>query len=61
MPLQNSASLLWQTLHSLPANILVSPSARIEGKDLDEDAIKQKLEDIEQEAKEKKARERRRR
>lgn len=49
------------SLHSLPANILVSPSARIEGKDLDEDAIKQKLEDIEQEAKEKKARERRRR
>lgn len=57
----HSAFIGQLSLHNLPANILVSPSARIEGKDLDEDAILKKVEDIDQEAKEKKAQARKRR
>lgn len=56
----NSTFITQLSLHNLPANILVSPSARIEGKDLDEDAILKKVEDIDQEAKEKKAQARKR-
>lgn len=36
------------SIRALPANVLLSPSGRIEGKNMTEEAIKQKLKDIEQ-------------
>lgn len=47
-------------LQSLPANILLSPTGRIEGKNLDETAIENKLKEIEQKEKEKKEAEKKR-
>lgn len=47
-------------VHTLPANILLSPSGRIEARDLDEAAIEKKLKEIEQLEKEKKEAERKR-
>ncbi|MCI1648400.1 MAG: DUF4369 domain-containing protein [Bacteroides sp.] len=38
-------------IQTLPANILVSPSGRVEGKDLDEKAIEEKLKEIKQKEK----------
>lgn len=45
---------------TLPANLLISPAGKIEGKNLDETAIEAKLTEIEQKEKEKKEAERRR-
>lgn len=43
-------------VQTLPANILVSPSGKIEGKDLDEKTIEEKLKEIKQKEKNNKAR-----
>ncbi len=43
-------------IQAIPANLLISPTGRIEGKGLDEEAIEQKLKEIEQKEKEKKER-----
>lgn len=48
-------------VHTLPANILISPNGRIEGRNLDEKAIEEKLEEIARKEKEKKEAERRKR
>ena len=42
---------------NLPANVLLSPSGRIEGKNLSETAIEKKLKDIEEQEKKEKKRE----
>lgn len=47
-------------LNTLPANVLLSPSGRIEARDLDEAAIEKKLKEIEQEDKKKKEAEKKR-
>lgn len=41
-------------INTLPANLLLSPTGKIEGKDLDETAINEKLKEIEKQEKEKK-------
>ena len=41
------------SIHTLPANILISPTGKIEGKNLDEKAIEDKLKEIAQKEKEK--------
>lgn len=46
------------SIQTLPTNVLLSPSGRIEGKDLTEEAIRKKLKDIEEKEKEKKEAER---
>ena len=40
-------------IHTLPANILISPRGKIEGKNLDEKAIEDKLKEIARKEKEK--------
>lgn len=40
-------------IQTLPANVLLSPTGKIEGRDLDEKAIEEKLKEIEQKEKEK--------
>lgn len=47
-------------ISTLPANLLLSPTGKIEGKNLDEAAIEEKLKEIEQKEKEKKEAERKR-
>lgn len=47
-------------ISTLPTNLLLNPTGRIEGRDLDETAIKEKLKEIEQKEKEKKEAERNR-
>ena len=44
-------------IRTLPANVLLSPSGRIEGKNLSETAIEKKLKDIEEQEKKEKKRE----
>ncbi len=46
------------SIQALPANVLLSPSGIIEGKDMTEEAIRKKLKDIEEKEKEKKEAER---
>lgn len=46
------------SIQTLPTNVLLSPSGRIEGKDMTEEAIRKKLKDIEEKEKEKKEAER---
>lgn len=46
------------SIQTLPTNVLLSPSGRIEGKDMTEEAIKKKLKDIEEKEREKKEAER---
>ena len=41
-------------IQALPANLFLSPSGKIEGKNMSEEDIKKKLEEIEQKEKEKK-------
>ena len=41
------------SIHTLPANILISPTGKIEGKNLDEKAIEDKLKEIARKEKEK--------
>lgn len=48
------------SIRNLPANILLTPYGRIEGRDLDEKAIRQKIEDLKAEEKAKKEEERKR-
>lgn len=48
------------SIQTLPANLLLSPSGRIEAKNLSEEAIEKRLEEIEQTEKEKKEAEKRR-
>ncbi|MDO4164412.1 MAG: TlpA disulfide reductase family protein [Bacteroides sp.] len=40
-------------LHTLPANVLLTPAGKIDGKNLDEEAIKKKLKDIDEQEKRK--------
>lgn len=56
----NTAPVKQLAIHTLPANLFLSPSGRIEGKNLSEEEIKKRLEEIEQREKEKKETERRR-
>lgn len=50
----NSEAVRQLAIHTLPANLLLSPSGKIEGRDLSEAEIKAKVEKITQEEKEKK-------
>ena len=45
-------------IRTLPANVLLSPSGRIEGKNLSEAAIEKKLKDIEEQEKKEKEKKR---
>ena len=45
-------------IRTLPANVLLSPSGRIEGKNLSEAAIEKKLKDIEEQEKKEKGKKR---
>lgn len=47
-------------IQAIPTNILLSPTGKIEGKNLDEEAIEKKLKEIEQKEKEKKEAEKKR-
>lgn len=53
----NTAPIKQLAIQALPANLFLSPSGKIEGKNMSEEDIKKKLEEIEQKEKEKKERE----
>lgn len=50
----NTAPIKQLAIQALPANLFLSPSGKIEGKNMSEEDIKKKLEEIEQKEKEKK-------
>lgn len=50
----NTPSVKQLAIQTLPANILLNPSGKIEGKNMSEEAIEKKLKEIEQKEKEKK-------
>ena len=54
VPQQNTAPIKQLAIQALPANLFLSPSGKIEGKNMSEEDIKKKLEEIEQKEKEKK-------
>lgn len=56
----NTSPVKQFAIQTLPANILLDPSGKIEGKNLDEEAIEKKIKEIEQKEKEKKEAEKKR-
>lgn len=56
----NTTPVKQLSIQALPANLLLTPSGRIEAKNLSEEEIKEKLKEIEQEEKEKEEREKER-